>query len=239
MEGSIQPVAKKSHIEIIVILVIITIIATIFSFYTFVWMHGDAVLPAKPSTPLNLTAVQNNGAVNLTWQQPSNNGGTDIIGFNLYRNGSLLLQLANVYAFSDEDVVVGATYTYEVGAMNSVGEGAKSATANVTIAPIITVPNSAPTADKPWMWSDSFGWHIQQNATDDDGTVHYIYVRIYDYDSNSSIWDGRKDINAKTGSYTLDISYLPAGSFGIETITADNDGAITKKYDSFSIAILY
>jgi len=239
MESLIQPIAKKSHTKIIATLVIIIVIAAFFSFYTFFWMHGDAILPAKPSAPLNLTAVQNDGTVNLTWQQPSNSGGTDIIGFNLYRNGSLLLQLANVYAFSDDDIVVGATYTYEVGAMNSVGEGTKSATANVTIAPIITVPNSAPTADKPWMWSDSFGFHIQQNATDNDGMVNYIYVRIYGYYSNHSLYDGFKDIDAKTGSYTLDISYLPVGDWGIETITADNDGAITTQYEEIHSVYAY
>ena len=86
-----------------------------------------------PSPPQNLNASSGSGYVNLTWIAPANNGGTAIIKYNIYRNGT---QIANVSSnqlwYNDTSVINGVQYNYYVTAINSVGESEPSNKINAT-----------------------------------------------------------------------------------------------------------
>src|SRR5207244_5890921 len=65
----------------------------------------------------------------LSWTRPSN-GGATITAYRVYRStgGALtfLTQLASTTSYKDTGTTRGASYTYAVSAVNSVGEGPQS-----------------------------------------------------------------------------------------------------------------
>lgn len=90
-----------------------------------------------PSEPRNFTAVGDNKVVHLSWKPPLDNGGRNITEYRIYRGTSpttlsLLTILGNVTEYNDTAVDNEVTFYYQVSAVNSVGEGARSETVNAT-----------------------------------------------------------------------------------------------------------
>src|SRR5207253_850232 len=109
---------------------------------------------APPSAPQNLAATGGNAQVTLTWQAPASDGGSPITNYKIYRGTSsngetLLATIGNVLAYTDSAVTNGVPYYYQVSAVNSPGEGAKSNEASATPSapppPPPPTPPSAPT----------------------------------------------------------------------------------------------
>src|SRR5437773_1103084 len=108
--------------------------------------------PTPPSAPQNLAATGGNAQVTLTWQAPASDGGSPITNYKIYRGGApstetLLTTVGNVLTYTDSAVTNGVTYYYQVSAVNSPGEGAKSNEASATpnAPPPPPTPPSAPT----------------------------------------------------------------------------------------------
>ena len=95
-------------------------------------------MSAKPSAPTNPpgaptlnSATPGNGTVALAWSAPTNNGGSAITGYRVYRSTAsggetLLTTLGNVTSFADSGLTNGTTYYYKVSALNSIGESVAS-----------------------------------------------------------------------------------------------------------------
>lgn len=87
-----------------------------------------ASVPAAPS----LSGVTGgSGSVALQWAAPVSDGGLAITGYNIYRGTAsggetLLTQVGNATGYTDTGVTSGASYFYEVSAVNAVGESARS-----------------------------------------------------------------------------------------------------------------
>jgi fibronectin type 3 domain-containing protein len=102
-----------------------------------------ATPPTSPSTPMNLAAESGDAYVNLTWEVPTSDGGSPIIGYCIYRNGT-----SSVYAsvpsdqlwYIDNDVTPGINYTYDVTAINGIDEGPRSSEAEVKAGTVPTSP---------------------------------------------------------------------------------------------------
>src|SRR5213595_937564 len=108
--------------------------------------------PTPPSAPQNLAATGGNAQVTLTWQAPASDGGSPITNYKIYRGGApstetLLTTVGNVLTYTDSAVTNGVTYYYQVSAVSSPGEGAKSNEASATpnAPPPPPTPPSAPT----------------------------------------------------------------------------------------------
>ncbi len=83
--------------------------------------------PIAPSNPQNLTVKSGERYVNLTWEKPLSNGGSDITEYRIYRNGTLIANISGEHLwYNDTNVVNGQTYTYYVTAVNAAGESPKS-----------------------------------------------------------------------------------------------------------------
>ncbi len=92
---------------------------------------------------LSVPAAEND-EVHLTWTAPAN-GGTAIIGYNVYRgetSGGELLIAEHVtgLSYTDGSAINGHTYYYVLSAVNMVGEGSPSQEVSVTPAGVPTVP---------------------------------------------------------------------------------------------------
>ncbi|MGI0088619.1 MAG: fibronectin type III domain-containing protein [Nitrosotalea sp.] len=102
-----------------------------------------------PTPPTGLTATANLLQINLSWNAPSDNGGTPITGYMIERstdNGNTWSTLvANTgktgTTYSDTNVLPLTTYTYRVSAINSVGTSEPSNTASATPVGATTPPS--------------------------------------------------------------------------------------------------
>jgi hypothetical protein len=101
-----------------------------------------------PSPPTNLSATKvSQTQVNLSWNAPSDNGGSAITGYKIEEKvgtGSFTVIVANTgntnTSYSRTGLTAGLTYTYKVSAINSAGTSSPSneVTSSQTI---IAVPN--------------------------------------------------------------------------------------------------
>ncbi len=100
---------------------------------------------STPSVPLSLTGTSGNGGVSLDWSPPFSNGGSSVLRYHIYWSDSATgpwtmidtLSAGTVYAHSG--LTNGQTYYYQVAAVNSAGEGPRTATASAT-------PHTVPSA---------------------------------------------------------------------------------------------
>lgn len=97
----------------------------------------------KPGPPIGLTATAGNAQVTLAWSPPSDDGGSAVMNYRIYRSFSslgetLLTTLGNVTGYSDAGLGNGRTYFYTVSAVNVVGEGPPS---SETFAALPTTPS--------------------------------------------------------------------------------------------------
>jgi fibronectin type 3 domain-containing protein len=138
-------------------------------------------MPASmPSAP-NLVATPGDGYVNLTWAPPVSTGGGSIVSYNIYRGGAPIVILAkvagNVLYYNDTSVTNRVTYSYQVSANNTAGEGLRSATAVAmpnwpASMPVINI--TAPTASFIKATTVEVTWDM----SDSGSGVAYCEVRI-------------------------------------------------------------
>ena len=92
-----------------------------------------------PSAPLRLEADEFDNYVRLRWDAPSDDGGTSIIKYHIYRstdtggNKYLMEIVGNVLTFSDDNVAYNLKYYYQISAVNYAGEGEKSNEAQIEL----------------------------------------------------------------------------------------------------------
>ncbi len=90
-----------------------------------------------PGAPRNLQASPGDGQVTLNWQAPSNDGGSPILLYTIYRGNSsggesFLITVPLVTTYTDATVTNGVPYYYQVSATNAIGEGPRSSEVSVT-----------------------------------------------------------------------------------------------------------
>ncbi len=115
--------------------------------------EASASPASPPAAPTGLSATAGNARVALSWARPSANGGAAISGYNVYVSttaGSRGTKVASVGAINYTAVGLrnGASYYFEVTAVNAAGEGPASAQVSAAPAPPAPPPPtpSAPSA---------------------------------------------------------------------------------------------
>jgi fibronectin type 3 domain-containing protein len=105
--------------------------------------------PSAPTAPQNLAASSVTGSISLTWQPPSSDGGSTITAYKIYRgtkaNSLTLLTTVpgTTLTYPDAAVTLNKKYYYQVSAVNSIGEGARS---NLVSCTYTGGPPTVPTA---------------------------------------------------------------------------------------------
>ena len=135
---------------------------------------GNGRLPVAPS---NLSAVKQEGFIQLNWEAPSDTGGLQISGYNVYRKNDDqepgLIGHAQNAGYIDSDFQDGINYYYSITALNDLGEGPNSTTVNITIydVPSMVQDLKAVTGNK----YVNLGWH----APASNGGINMIGYNIY------------------------------------------------------------
>jgi len=101
-----------------------------------------------PTQPTGLTATGKLLQINLSWNAPSDNGGTSITGYMIERStdggntwNAIVSSTGNAgTTYSDKNVLPLTTYTYRVSAINDIGTGNPSNTSSASIANTPTLP---------------------------------------------------------------------------------------------------
>ena len=98
-----------------------------------------------PSRPSSITATPGNAQVNLTWLDPSPNGGSTITNFRIFRGTTSggetpLTVIGNMLTYTDTGLTNGVIYYYRVAAINSAGQGQNSTEVYATPATVPTAP---------------------------------------------------------------------------------------------------
>jgi fibronectin type 3 domain-containing protein len=103
--------------------------------------NGDLRIAAEimdvPSPPRNLEAVAGDISITLNWEEPANDGGWPVLGYNIYKGTcseceTLHLAVPLVTSWVDLLVESGVTYYYQVTAVNLDGESDRSNEASAT-----------------------------------------------------------------------------------------------------------
>jgi titin len=104
--------------------------------------NSSSVISVKadslPSAPTHLEAEAGDATVTLSWNAPTDDGGSPITGYVIYRGtaegavSTVLVTLGNVTTYTDDDVVNGQTYWYKVSAFNTIGQGATTDVVDAT-----------------------------------------------------------------------------------------------------------
>ncbi len=135
-----------------------------------------------PSAPRNLEATSGNGYVDLAWEPPSDNGGKQIIEYNIYRGESsgeadyINKVDRTKTGYTDTNVTNGEKYYYQVSAVNTIGEGELSTEVSATPTSEKTPP-SAPRNVKavPGDGEITLNWDTPESIGGSQITSYNIY----------------------------------------------------------------
>lgn len=129
---------------------------------------------------MDLTAVEGEGEVSLSWDRPLHDNGYQIIGYRIYRGATpdtlvLLDEVGDVHEYSDLSAF-GGTYYYRVAAVNVVGVGARSDPAEVSVEATVFAPNAPEDFD---LDAGNGTVTLTWDPPDDDGGTPVLNYRIY------------------------------------------------------------
>src|SRR2546428_2645238 len=101
-----------------------------------------------PQPPTGLTATAaSSSQISLSWTAPTNNGGSAITGYKIYRSTSSgtetgYVNLGNVTSYTNTIVTPGVTYFYKVRAVNALGVSTLSNEASATPPTLPSAPQN-------------------------------------------------------------------------------------------------
>lgn len=143
-----------------------------------------------PSAPLGLAATRGPGVgeITLDWSAPTSDGGTPVTGYKVFRGGasgqeSELATLGTGVSFTDGSLGNGATFFYQVAAVNAVGDGLRSNEAVATTFDVPGAPVDAAAATGPGVGQITISW----NPPEQDGGFAVAHYALYRGSSSGSL----------------------------------------------------
>ena len=102
---------------------------------------GGGTTISVPSVPQSLTTTPGDGQVALTWTAPTSNGGSGITKYQVQKDSDTWVDVMSGLAYTFTGLTNRQSYTFQVRAVNSVGNS-EAATTTATPQAAATVPSS-------------------------------------------------------------------------------------------------
>lgn len=150
---------------------------------------------AVPGTPSGLTGTSTSSSVTLTW-----NAASGATSYNVYRNGSRVGTPSGT-SYTDSGLAASTTYSYQVSASNSAGEGPKSATVQVTTKQGGSTGGTIRSA--PYLF---LGWGDPPSATSvmsQTGIKNFTMAFILSSGGCNPAWDGNRPLTGGVDQQTI------------------------------------
>lgn len=135
-----------------------------------------------PNPPLNLSGKLGDGYCNLSWEEPSFDGGVDIQGYNIFRGlnpgqETYLTTVTDKKFFNDTAITNGIEYYYNITAINRAGESGSSEEFEAIdmINPVLTSDHS----DTNGSTGDPFSFNV---TAGDNVAVSSVHVECWNND---------------------------------------------------------
>ncbi|MGI0087311.1 MAG: fibronectin type III domain-containing protein [Nitrosotalea sp.] len=180
-------------------------------------------VPTVPSAPQSLVATAGDTQVTLTWNVPSSNGGSPITGYDVYLNGTGIATNVASTSYTDTGLVNGDTNTYQVTAVNAVGESQPSNSASATPGVTPTL-NVAVTTNQPSYTKNSFA-QITITVTSNSSPVSGASVSLNVCAPNNGGCSTGTGTTGSNGQVTFQDKIMPHASKGTYTATAQASAA--------------
>ncbi len=183
-----------------------------------------------PSTPTNLSAVAALTQVALNWGASTDN--VAVVGYKLYRNGTLLHSLGTAATtFTDTNVTAGTTYSYAVAGYDSAGNvSGNSNNATATVPSNAPADSSAPSTPFNLTGSSPDSKQVNLSWTASTDNVAVTGYKIY---RNSALLKSVTSTSASDTSVTQGTSY----SYAVSAYdTANNESAKSSTITVFIVA---
>jgi FG-GAP-like repeat/Fibronectin type III domain len=171
--------------------------------------------PHVPGAPTLVSATPATVGISLQWTAPSSDGGSSLTGYRVYRStggsgATPIVTLGLVDTYTDVDVEPGIAYTYQVSAINSVGEGPLSNGISAT-APGKSPP---PGLFQPYQaypvgsWPDA----VAVGDVTGDGRNDVVMTTAYNFDPSADyrLWVFSQ---AADGTLRAPVSYATAATY--------------------------
>lgn len=148
-----------------------------------------------PAAPTGLSGTATSASVNLTWSAVS--GATS---YSVYRNGTKVGAPTGT-SYTDSGLTANTTYSYQVSASNSAGEGPKSSTVSVTTRP--SDGNTGTRRAAPYLY---MGWGnpptpaTVMNAT---GIKWFTMAFILSSGGCNPAWDGNRPLQGSPDAHAI------------------------------------
>ena len=173
-----------------------------------------------PHPPTGLTATAaSSSQINLGWTAPTNNGGSAITGYKIYRSTSSgtetgYVNLGNVTSYTNTGVTPGVTYFYKVRAVNSAGVSPFSNEASAT-------PYSITLVQSGLAGSDSL---TNETRTKDQLLANQRY---WTYGGSATVQNAPYDIFKDSQGLHIGVRSLSNGSYsGFYGVTPDTSALL-------------
>jgi hypothetical protein len=177
----------------------------------------DAVSPSLTHPIQNLTGVFEEGAINLSWQNPADM--TNFQGFRVYRDGLVMTNdLWEDQHFADANIIADQDYTYIVTAIYRDGESATvtlSINASVSDSDTIIQPNIRLIGNYPNPFNPTTTISFQVAGSDEHGLNSSVQIEIFNIRGqkvrnlvndefisgiHTVVWDGVDDLGGSVSS---------------------------------------
>gem|GEM_PF-1921613 len=151
-------------------------------------MFTDSAAATAPQPPSNALAQPGDTVVHLSWSAPSNDGGSPLLKYKVYRSTTpsgenltktpLVVLSKSTRTYDDIAVINGTTYYYVIVATNAVGASPPSNEASAT--PTGSTAAVAPSAPTSVTATNPAGYnHLQWNPPSSDGGAPVTAYNVY------------------------------------------------------------
>jgi len=191
--------------------------------------------PVSPSSPRDLEAELLDDGVELTWEEPLDDGGSSVTYYNIYREveDNEMERLDQVDSdtrdHTDQDIELGKEYTYAITAENEIGESEKSDTVSVLV-PEDHGPS--PPRDVSAVVVDN-GVEVTWNSPEDDSSI--VYYNIYRKVTEDEVFEWMGEVTGETTTY-LDKTVSPGTEYTY-AVTSESDIGESKMSYSDPISV--